>query len=112
MMCTSISRASAPLLLRVLRDGDLLGISRVQHDCDQSRPTLGGWIRRHPVKTPRWLVKRLARFEHFGRLIIDPQLVLAFQDVHEPWSWVAMGQSGFSWLDGHFNERRLCVLTV
>src|SRR5262245_46272404 len=65
---TVILPRGRPVLLLRLRDGDLLGVSRVQHHRDQAGLALRGGVLRHPVEGPGRLVERLARLEHLGRL--------------------------------------------
>src|SRR5438105_265784 len=75
---------STALFFLLLRDGDLLRVARVEDHRDEARLTLRGRVLRHPVEAPGRLVERLARLEHLGRLVVDPEFVFPFQYVNEP----------------------------
>src|SRR5262245_52955054 len=68
---------------------DLLRVPRVQYHRDEAGLHLT-WVPRHPVQAPGRLVERLARLDHLGRLVVDPQFVLAFHHVPDRRPGVAL----------------------
>ena len=91
---------------------DLIRVAWMQHDRNEARLALCRWVSRDTVQASRRLIERLAGFEHLRWLVIDSELVFAFQHVDEPRSGVTVGKTALPRSDCHFDNRRLRFLAV
>src|SRR5262245_16106565 len=72
-----------PSLFLLLGDDNLLGVLRVQDDCDEARFVRLAGVPADVVKAAGRLVERVAGLEGPGGVAVDGPLVLALQDVPE-----------------------------
>src|SRR6516164_2811167 len=95
---------SAKLLIR-FRNRDLLGVPRMQNHCEDASVALRRRVLRHAVEAPGRLIKRLASLEHLRGLLVYGELVLAFQDVADHRTGVAVRLALLAGFQRHFYDR-------
>src|SRR5436190_22920722 len=102
----------AERLVRFLRNGDLFGISWMQHHSDQTSAPARGRVPRYAMETPCGLIKSLARSKNLCWLIVDSEFIVAFQHIDESRSRMSMWQASLAGLQRHLDDGRHRILAV
>ena len=107
----AIRHLSSSDILLLLGNSNLFRIRRVQHHRDEAGFHLAR-VSRHAVQAAGRFVECLPRLEHLGRLVVDPQFVLAFHHVPDRRPGMAVRDAGLPGLDRHFHDRGRRLLAV
>src|SRR6516162_7032241 len=101
-----------PSLFLLFGNDDVLGVLRVQDDCDEARLVLLAGVPADPVQAAGRLVEGVTGLEDLGLVVVDGPLVLALQDVPERRAGMTVRRLHLARRERHLDHRGLRLLPV